>query len=68
LQAAIKLFEELRKAIAKLPDITDNAEVRAFLDAALQEEGAQLSLLTPTVLEWLYSEGRDDHYRIWPRR
>ena len=64
-QEAISVFQQLREALAKLPKVSDNPEVKAFLDATIQEDGAPLSLLTPAVQQWLYDEGRDDHYRIW---
>lgn len=64
-QETMSVFQQLREALAKLPKVSDNPEVKAFLDATIQEGGAPLSLLTPTVQQWLYDEGRDDHYRIW---
>lgn len=64
-QDASSVFQQLREALARLPDVSDNPEVKAFLDATIQEEGAPLSLLTPAVQQWLYDKGRDDHYRIW---
>lgn len=63
-QEAISVFQQLREALAKLPKDSDDPEVKAFLDATNQEDGARLSLLTPAVQKWLYEKGRDDHYRI----
>lgn len=64
-QEADSAFRELRDTLERLPKVSDNPEIQAFLDASIHEDGAPLSLLTPDVQQWLYEEGRDGHYRIW---
>jgi hypothetical protein len=64
-QEANLAFDELRGSLAKLPNVSHNSEVIAFLDATIQEDGAALSLLTPAVRQWLSDEGREGQYRIW---
>lgn len=62
-------FERLREALNRLPNLTDcPAQVRQFIQEAGKPNGAGLSLLTPQIREWLIENGRDEQYRIYPRR
>lgn len=52
LQSIKEKWGELRECLAKLP-VTEDPEVRAFLNAATSAEGADLDLLTGNVREYL---------------
>jgi hypothetical protein len=57
---------ELREAWSTLDVASLNEEIVAFLRAANSERGADLELLTSTVLDWLDQRDAKDHYAIRP--
>lgn len=61
--ATRQIAEELEKA-AKAFDFNVPADVKQFLEAVLSIKGAPLSLLTPSVLDWLRNNGGLDSYAI----
>lgn len=58
-----KIAAELER-IAKKFDFQVPAEVKQFLEAVLSVKGAQLHLLTPSVLEWLKENDGLDSYAV----
>lgn len=61
--AARRQVTELQQAVAQLPDVTSDPEVRAFL-RAVNAGGAALTLITPGVLRWLEQMGRADGFKV----
>lgn len=57
-------WEQFRELIAKLPEPTDNPDVKRFLNAVLKG-GAPLSLLTDSVSKYLTEEGLFESFRIY---
>jgi hypothetical protein len=57
------IAEDLEK-VAKGFDFDVPADVKQFLEAVLSINGARLSLLTPSVLEWLTKNGGLDGYAV----
>ena len=57
------IAEDLEK-VAKGFDFDVPADVKQFLEAVLSINGARLSLLTPSVLEWLTENGGLDGYAV----
>jgi hypothetical protein len=47
------LWKQLRELIRQFPALAEDPEVQKFLEAADSPDGAQLLLLTPTVVDWL---------------
>jgi hypothetical protein len=61
--ATKKIAEDLEK-VAKDFNFDVPADVKQFLEAVLSIKGAPLSLLTPSVLDWLRSSGGLDSYAV----
>lgn len=63
IEATEKIADDLEKA-AKDFNFEVPADVKQFLEAVLSIKGAPLSLLTPSVLEWLANNGGLDSYAV----
>ncbi len=61
--ATRKIAEDLEKT-AKGFDFDVPADVKQFLEAVLSVKGAPLSLLTPSVLDWVRNHGGLDSYAV----
>jgi hypothetical protein len=66
-QEANKVVAIMHEAYRAL-DFNVPAEVKRFLNDAVSQQGAPLTALTPTVVDWLQEKDMFDHYTVRHRR
>ena len=62
-----RVWSLIREMIQSLPPVSNSPQVRAFFVAINSGKGAELSLLTDEVLDWLRENEKVDGYRIFEK-